>query len=136
MHELHDLGILRRFDRRQRDDRLDDGTVPDHLLEVGEQASLVGTSLGGMIAQEMALAHPERIDKLVLVATIPGGARSRPMPLGTTYLLASALFMTSKAKLREFVQKTLGAGVSETISLFPSFALQAGIFPAGAFPED
>jgi 3-oxoadipate enol-lactonase len=73
-----------------------------------QQASLVGTSLGGMIAQEMALAHPERIDKLILVATIPGGARSRPMPLGTTYLLASALFMTSKAKLREFVQKTLG----------------------------
>ena len=30
------------------------------------------------------------------------------MPLGTTYLLASALFMTSQAKLREFVQTTLG----------------------------
>jgi hypothetical protein len=42
------------------------------------------------------------------VATIPGGSRSRPMPMGTTYLFAAAPFMTSKAKLREFVQTTLG----------------------------
>ena len=35
--------------------------------------------------------------------------------------------------LGRFVQKTLGAGVSETISLFSRFVLPAGIFPAGAY---
>jgi pimeloyl-ACP methyl ester carboxylesterase len=28
--------------------------------------------MGGMIAQELVLRHPERVDKLVLAANIPG----------------------------------------------------------------
>ena len=73
-----------------------------------EHASVLGTSLGGMIGQELALTQPERVDRLVLVATLPGGPRSRPMPLGTTYLFAVSPSLTDKASLRQFVNNALG----------------------------
>jgi pimeloyl-ACP methyl ester carboxylesterase len=40
-----------------------------------ERAHVYGISLGGMIAQTIALRHPDRVDKLVLGATTPGGHR-------------------------------------------------------------
>ncbi|MCA1840614.1 MAG: alpha/beta hydrolase [Actinobacteria bacterium] len=37
-----------------------------------ERANVLGISLGGMIAQEVALNHPRRVKRLVLVSTDPG----------------------------------------------------------------
>jgi 3-oxoadipate enol-lactonase len=72
------------------------------LDEAGvERAHVVGTSLGGMIAQELALAAPERVDRLVLVCTLPGSARSFPMPEQTVRL------MEARATLREYVENSL-----------------------------
>jgi pimeloyl-ACP methyl ester carboxylesterase len=45
-----------------------------HALGV-EKAHVVGVSLGGYIAQEMALSNPDLIDRLVLLATSHGGPR-------------------------------------------------------------
>ena len=38
-----------------------------------EQAHVLGLSLGGMVAQEIAIGHPERIKGLILVVTLYGG---------------------------------------------------------------
>jgi pimeloyl-ACP methyl ester carboxylesterase len=50
-----------------------------------ERAHVYGISLGGMVAQEVALRYPERVQALVLGATTAGGPGTilaRPEPLG------------------------------------------------------
>jgi 3-oxoadipate enol-lactonase len=76
------------------------------LDEAGvERAHVVGTSLGGMIAQELALSRPERVSKLVLACTTPGGADAYPMPQRTVDL------MLARATLREFTENALTPAV-------------------------
>jgi pimeloyl-ACP methyl ester carboxylesterase len=73
-----------------------------------ERAHVLGVSLGGFIAQEIALSHPERVAKLVLVSTSPGGPNQYPMP--TEGLDAFSLYptMEREAGLRLMVENSLG----------------------------
>ena len=78
------------------------------LDEAGvDRAHVVGTSLGGMVAQELALAHPERVDRLVLACTTPGGSRAQPMPDVTVRLIAEAAGLEPAVALRRFVENAL-----------------------------
>lgn len=46
-----------------------------------ERSLVMGVSFGGMVAQEFALRHGERIERLVLACTSPGGAAGASYPL-------------------------------------------------------
>jgi len=53
----------------------DDACILLESLEI-RRAHVLGGSLGGMIAQEVALRHPDRVGRLVLGCTAPGGSLS------------------------------------------------------------
>ena len=54
-------------------DLADDAAVALRALGV-ERAHIMGISLGGFVALQFAIRHPDQLDKLVLIATSAGGA--------------------------------------------------------------
>ena len=72
-----------------------------------ERAHVVGTSLGGMVAQELALGWPERVERLVLVCTTAGGASAYPMPERTVRLFGEVPDLEPEVALRRMVENSL-----------------------------
>jgi pimeloyl-ACP methyl ester carboxylesterase len=75
-----------------------------------ERATVVGLSLGGIIAADFALEHPERIDRLVLVGA---GLRGDKQPPDKDAI--KAYEAASKGIAEEFVNVTMKSGLYATV---------------------
>ncbi len=73
-----------------------------------ERTNVLGVSLGGYIAQEVALSYPRRVERLVLCSTSPGGPNAYPMPEAGLQAFARFPTLGREAGLRLMVENSLG----------------------------
>jgi 3-oxoadipate enol-lactonase len=73
------------------------------------RAHVMGVSLGGMVAQELAVDHPERVGDLILVSTTPGWPFAYPMPAASAALIATTGRLTREAAAHRHAENALSA---------------------------
>src|SRR5260370_41390279 len=73
------------------------------------RAHVLGASLGGMVAQDLAITHPERVDRLVLACTTPGWPLGYPMPAASMRLIAATRGMRPEAAMRRHTENAVSA---------------------------
>jgi 3-oxoadipate enol-lactonase len=73
------------------------------------RAHVLGASLGGMVAQELAITRPERVDGLVLACTTPGWPFAYPMPAASVRLIAATAGVAAHVALRRHTENALSA---------------------------
>jgi len=73
-----------------------------------ERVDVLGYSLGGVVAQELAHRAPDRVDRLVLCATTPGLPSVPPNPLVAALMLTPARYWSRQ--LAELILPIIAGG--------------------------
>jgi len=74
---------------------------------------VLGWSMGGMIAQALAVTHPAQVSRLILAATVVGTGKARPIPQPTVTAfrnptkVVAGLFPTNQAAAKAYLNSIL-----------------------------
>ena len=63
-----------------------------------DRCLLMGTSFGGMVAQELAIRYPDRFERIAMACTSSGGAGGPSYPLHTFHDLEFAKASDARSK--------------------------------------
>lgn len=99
-------------------------------LEI-ERPHVVGISMGGMVAQELALAHPERVRTLTLGATYCGGPEGTLMAPEDLKMLGAAMASGEREQVfRAMWEINLSPAFREDERRFAEFCEMGSALPA------
>lgn len=87
-------------------DLADDTAALMHHLGL-DRAVVFGTSMGGQVAQQVAIRHPERVERLILGCTTPGGNDAVPVNQAAMDYAYTMEALSAEERARRLAEVTL-----------------------------